>query len=114
VFALTILLMGYSYRYYRRQLASGNVAPSPVSRRGIALVVLSIIARCVFTGWTLFSGSMNVNFGENGRYGSYTRYTHASCDVVIVLETSDDTIVLSDADESTPHAIYEHWLENVR
>ncbi len=166
VLALAILPMGYSYRYYRRQLASGSVAPSPVSRKGAVFVVLFIIALCAFTGWTLFSGSMSVNvddnaltietkqwkdltipyseidsltyfdhdpsansgdvrtngFGnlrfsmgkfENDLYGSYTRYTHASCDAVIVLEANDGTIVLNGADESTTRAIYEQLLENV-
>lgn len=166
VLALAILPMGYSYRYYRRQLASGSIAPSPVSRKGAAFVVLFIIALCAFTGWTLFSGSMSVNvydnaltietkqwkdltipyseidsvayfdhdpsansgdvrtngFGnlrfsmgkfENDLYGSYTRYTHASCDAVIVLEANDETIVLNGADESATRAIYEHLLENV-
>lgn len=166
VLALAILPMGYSYRYYRRQLASGSIAPSPVSRKGAAFVVLFIIALCAFTGWTLFSGSMNVNvddnaltietkqwkdltipyseidsltyydhdpsansgdvrtngFGnlrfsmgkfENDLYGSYTRYTHASCDAVIVLESNSDTIVLNAADESATRAIYEQLLENI-
>ena len=154
VLALAILPMGYSYRYYRRQLASGSIAPSPVSRKGAAFVVLFIIALCAFTGWTLFSGSMSVNvddnaltietkqwkdltipyreidsgdvrtngFGnlrfsmgkfENDLYGSYTRYTHASCDAVIVLESNDGTIVLNGADESATRAIYEQLLENI-
>ena len=166
VLALAILPMGYSYRYYRRQLASGSIAPSPVSRKGAAFVVLFIIALCAFTGWTLFSGSMSVNvddnaltivtkqwkdltipyseidsltyfdhdpsansgdvrtngFGnlrfsmgkfENDLYGSYTRYTHASCDAVVVLESNSDTIVLNAADESATRAIYEQLLENI-
>lgn len=164
--ALAILPMGYSYRYYRRQLASGSIAPSPVSRKGAAFVVLFIIALCAFTGWTLFSGSMSVNvddnaltietkqwkdltipyseidsltyydhdpsansgdvrtngFGnlrfsmgkfENDLYGSYTRYTHASCDAVIVLEANDGIIVLNGADESATRMVYEQLLENV-
>lgn len=166
VLALAILPMGYSYRYYRRQLASGSIAPSPVSRKGAAFVVLFIIALSAFTGWTLFSGSMSVNvydnaltietkqwkdltipyseidsltyfdhdpsansgdvrtngFGnlrfsmgkfENDLYGSYTRYTHASCDAVIVLEANDGIIVLNGADESATRVIYEQLLENV-
>lgn len=166
VLALAILPMGYSYRYYRRQLASGSIAPSPVSRKGAAFVVLFIIALCAFTGWTLFSGSMNVNvddnaltietkqwkdltipyseidsltyydhdpsansgdvrtngFGnlrfsmgkfQNDLYGSYTRYTHASCDAVIVLEANDGIIVLNGADESATRMVYEQLLENV-
>lgn len=166
VLALAILPMGYSYRYYRHQLASGSIAPSPVSRKGAAFDVLFIIALCAFTGWTLFSGSMSVNvddnaltietkqwkdltipyseidsltyydhdpsansgdvrtngFGnlrfsmgkfENDLYGSYTRYTHASCDAVIVLEANAGIIVLNGADESATCAIYEQLLENV-
>lgn len=166
ILILAFLPMIYSYRYYRRQLASGSIAPSPVSRKGAAVVVLFIIALCAFTGWTLFSGSMSVNvddnaltietkqwkdltipyseidsltyydqdpsansgdvrtngFGnlrfsmgkfENDLYGSYTRYTHASCDAVIVLEANDGTIVLNGADESATRAIYEQLLENV-
>lgn len=166
VLALAILPMGYSYRYYRRQLASGSIAPSPVSRKGAAFVVLFIIALCAFTGWTLFSGSMSVNvddnaltietkqwkdltipyseidsltyydhdpsansgdvrtngFGnlrfsmgkfQNDLYGSYTRYTHASCDAVIVLEANDGIIVLNGADESATRMVYEQLLENV-
>lgn len=166
ILILAFLPMIYSYRYYRRQLASGSVAPSPVSRKGAALVALFVIALCAFTGWTLFSGSMTVNLGEdalsietkqwkdltipyseidsvtfydhdpsansgdvrtngfgnlrfsmgkfeNDLYGSYTRYTHASCDAVIVLEATDETIVLNGADESATRAIYEHLLENV-
>ena len=166
VLALAILPMGYSYRYYRRQLASGSIAPSPVSRKGAAFVVLFIIALCAFTGWTLFSGSMSVNVDDNALtietkqwkdltipyseidsltyydhdpsansgdvrtngfgnlrfsmgkfgndlYGSYTRYTHASCDAVIVLEANDGIIVLNGADESATRVIYEQLLENV-
>lgn len=46
-------------------------------------------------------------------YGSYTRYTHASCDAVIVLEANDGIIVLNGADESATRVIYEQLLENV-
>ena len=62
VLALAILPMGYSYRYYRRQLASGSIAPSPVSRKGAAAVAIFTVAICAFIGWSLFSGSMNVRF----------------------------------------------------
>lgn len=60
-------------------------------------------------------GNLRFSMGkfENDLYGSYTRYTHASCDAVIVLEANDGTIVLNGADESTTRAIYEHLLENV-
>ena len=50
---------------------------------------------------------------ENDLYGSYTRYTHASCDAVVVLESNSDTIVLNAADESATRAIYEQLLENI-
>lgn len=65
VLALAILPMGYSYRYYRRQLADGDIAPSPVSRKGAAAVALFTVAICAFIGWSLFSGSMSVHFGAD-------------------------------------------------
>lgn len=65
VLALAILPMGYSYRYYRRQLADGDIAPSPVSRKGVAAVALFTVAICAFVGWSLFSGSMSVHFGAD-------------------------------------------------
>lgn len=166
VLVLAFLPMIYSYRYYRRQLADGDIAPSPVSRKGVAAVALFTVAICAFVGWSLFSGSMNVRFDadavsietrqwkdltipyadiddivyydhdpsqnvdgarvngfgnlrfsmgtfENTLYGRYTRYTHASCDAVIVLESNSDTIVLNAADESATRAIYEQLLENI-
>ena len=166
VLVLAFLPMIYSYRYYRRQLADGDIAPSPVSRKGAAAVAIFTVAICAFIGWSLFSGSMNVRFDadavsietrqwkdltipyadiddivyydhdpsqnvdgarvngfgnlrfsmgkfENDLYGSYTRYTHASCDAVIVLESNSDTIVLNGADESATRAIYEQLLENI-
>lgn len=62
ILAVAYAPMCYSYRYYRRQLAAGTTAPSPVSRKGAAAVVLFIVAICAFIGWSLFSGSMNVRF----------------------------------------------------
>ena len=62
VLVLAFLPMIYSYRYYRRQLADGDIAPSPVSRKGVAAVALFTVAICAFVGWSLFSGSMNVRF----------------------------------------------------
>lgn len=166
VLVLAFLPMIYSYRYYRRQLADGDIAPSPVSRKGVTAVALFTVAICAFVGWLLFSGSMNVRFDadavsietrqwkdltipytdiddivyydhdpsqnvdgvrvngfgnlrfsmgtfENTLYGRYTRYTHASCDAVIVLEANDGIIVLNGADESATRVIYEQLLENV-
>ena len=65
VLVLAFLPMIYSYRYYRRQLADGDIAPSPVSRKGAAAVVLFTVAICVFIGWSLFSGSMSAHFGAD-------------------------------------------------
>lgn len=62
VLVLAFLPMIYSYRYYRRQLADGDIAPSPVSRKGAAAVAIFTVAICAFIGWSLFSGSMNVRF----------------------------------------------------
>lgn len=62
VLVLAFLPMIYSYRYYRCQLADGDIAPSPVSRKGVAAVALFTVAICAFVGWSLFSGSMNVRF----------------------------------------------------
>ena len=60
-------------------------------------------------------GNLRFSMGkfENDLYGSYTRYTHASCDAVIVLEANAGIIVLNGADESATCAIYEQLLENV-
>ena len=65
VLVLAFLPMIYSYRYYRRQLADGDIAPSPVSRKGAAAVVLFTVAICAFIGWSLFSGSMSAHFGAD-------------------------------------------------
>lgn len=65
VLVLAFLPMIYSYRYYRRQLADGDIAPSPVSRKGAAVVALFTVAICAFIGWSLFSGSMSVHFGAD-------------------------------------------------
>lgn len=65
VLVLAFLPMIYSYRYYRRQLADGDIAPSPVSRKGAAAVALFTVAICAFIGWSLFSGSMSVHFGAD-------------------------------------------------
>lgn len=62
VLVLAFLPMIYSYRSYRRQLANGDIAPSPVSRKGAAAVAIFTVAICAFVGWSLFSGSMNVRF----------------------------------------------------
>lgn len=60
VLVLAFLPMIYSYRYYRRQLAAGTTAPSPISRKGAAAVAVLVVAIVVFTGWALFSGSMQI------------------------------------------------------
>lgn len=60
ILALTFAPMCYSYRYYRRQLAAGTIAPSPVSRKGAAAVAVLVVAIGAFTGWALFSGSMQI------------------------------------------------------
>lgn len=66
VFILALLPMVYSYRYYRRQLASGHLNPSPISRKSAVFVAIFVVAICAFTGWTLFSGSMNIDVDEDG------------------------------------------------
>lgn len=157
---LAFLPMVYSYRYYRRQLADGSIAPSPVSRKGAAAVALFTVTICAFVGWSLFSGSMSVQFDaeavsietrqwkdltipyadiddiayydhdpsqnvdgarvngfgnlrfsmgtfENALYGRYTRYTHASCDAVIVMDVSDEIVVLNGTDEAETQALYD-------
>ena len=65
ILAVAYAPMCYSYRYYRRQLAAGTTVPSPVSRRGAAAVVTLVVALCAFTGWTLFSGSMQITLTTN-------------------------------------------------
>ena len=166
VLVLAFLPMIYSYRYYRRQLADGDIAPSPVSRKGAAAVAIFTVAICAFVGWSLFSGSMGVQFDaeavsietrqwkdltipyvdiddiayydhdpsqnvdgarvngfgnlrfsmgtfENTLYGRYTRYTHASCDAVIVMDVSDETVVLNGADEAETQALYNELQAHV-
>lgn len=166
VLVLAFLPMLYSYRYYRRQLACGSIAPSPVSRKGAAAVAFFSVAICAFVGWSLFSGSMDVRLGaeavsietrywkdltipyedideiafyehdpsqnvdgarvngfdnlrfsmgafKNSLYGRYTRYTHASCDAVIVMNVDGETVVLNGADEAATRALYDELQARV-
>ena len=55
----------YSYRFYRAQLAAGEVEPSPVKPRNVALVCLLAVAFAAFLGWAMLVGDMEVAFGED-------------------------------------------------
>lgn len=166
ILVLAFAPMAYSYRYYRRQLAAGTTAPSPVSRKGAAAVAVLVVAIGAFTGWSLFSGSMNVRLGaeavsietrywkdltipyedideiafyehdpsqnvdgarvngfdnlrfsmgafKNSLYGRYTRYIHASCDAVIVMNVNGEIVVLNGADEAATRALYDELQARV-
>lgn len=50
---------------------------------------------------------------QNDLYGSYTRYTHASCDACVVLEVDGQTVVLNGPDEASTQALYDAIQEHV-
>ncbi len=58
-------------------------------------------------------GNLRMALGsfQNDLYGAYTRYTYASCDACVVLETDGGTVVLNGPDEASTQAIYQTLLE---
>ena len=50
---------------------------------------------------------------QNDLYGSYTRYTYASCDACVVLEVDGQTVVLNGPDEASTQALYDAIQEHV-
>ena len=64
VLAAVVIPTVYSWRYYRKRLASGQIARSKVSRGGALAVGIFSGAMVVFVVWTLLSGDMEVQFQE--------------------------------------------------
>lgn len=62
---LALFPLLYSYRYYRRQLNAGKVAPSPVSRKGVAIVVCCVVLLGAFVGWSLLSGGLTMTLDDD-------------------------------------------------
>ena len=58
-------------------------------------------------------GNFKVALGsfENDLYGDYTRYTFASCDACVVLESDGRTIVLNAPDAASTQELYQSLLE---
>lgn len=65
VLAVALLPIGYSYHYYRKQLAAGIVVSNLVSRKGVVAVVVVIVATVAFCGWTLFCGDLTITCGDD-------------------------------------------------
>lgn len=88
--------MGYSYGYYRRQLATGcyerqTITMKTVSKKwgiGIAVVILTAVAVLIFTG------EIHYNFGEDSLRISATYYQDAR----IPYAEIEDTELLADFD----------------
>lgn len=64
IVAAAVVPCVYSYLYYRKQLQAGTAVRSPSSPRQKVIGLVILVAVMAFVGWTLFAGSLEVNFGD--------------------------------------------------
>ena len=64
IVAAAVVPCVYSYLYYRKQLQAGTAVRSPSSPRQKVIGLVILVAVMAFAGWTLFAGSLEVNFGD--------------------------------------------------
>lgn len=64
IVAAAIVPCIYSYLYYRKQLQAGTAVRTQSSPRQKVMGTAILLAVVAFVGWTLFTGSMEVNFGD--------------------------------------------------
>lgn len=64
IVAAAVVPCVYSYLYYRKQLQAGTTVRSPSSPRQKVIGLVILVAVMAFVGWTLFAGSLEVNFGD--------------------------------------------------
>lgn len=64
VVIVAILPCGYSYWFYRQQLKNGVIQKIPLRPRTVVSTLVIILAIVGFFGWTLFTGSMEIQYGD--------------------------------------------------
>ena len=64
VVIVAILPCGYSYWFYRQQLKNGVIKKTPLRPRTVVSTLVIILAIVGFFGWTLFTGSMEIQYGD--------------------------------------------------
>lgn len=65
IVAAAVVPCVYSYLYYRKQLQAGTAVRSPSSPRQKIIGAVILLAVVAFFGWTLFAGSLEVDFGDS-------------------------------------------------
>lgn len=95
VVIVAILPCGYSYWFYRQQLKNGVIQKTPLRPRTVVSTLVIILAIVGFFGWTLFTGSMEIQYGDT----SFTMETANWEDLTIAYQDID-TIEYQERDPS--------------
>ena len=85
IVAAAVVPCVYSYLYYRKQLQAGTAVRSPSSPRQKVIGLVILVAVMAFVGWTLFAGSLEVNFGDT----SFTVQTGYWSDLTVSYDAID-------------------------
>ena len=85
IVAAAVVPCVYSYLYYRKQLRAGTAVRSPSSPRQKVIGLVILVAVMAFVGWTLFAGSLEVNFGDT----SFTVQTGYWSDLTVSYDAID-------------------------
>lgn len=100
IFILVVVPIVYSYLYYRKQLREGasDIKPLPKTKANkIATIISSVVVGIIliFTGFIMFSGKIDVEYGEEGFsiYADYWNDISVKYDDIKSIEYRENDVV---------------------